>query len=286
MSNITFDEIGPLLTREISAKRTSLLAVFTCVALAFLVLAMLWQNSYESRVQLIVDQRAEAGSGIGAAGVLSRDRAATVRELLVSDEIVDRVLADTELVSADASPGARDAIRQAIVRETQVVDIDGQRLDIVVQQNDPATAVDVANRYAELLLDYSRQADADAPRAVTLLSDARIYRAADYPRSPTGLRFVHIAVLGLVLAIALPFVALAVFLKLDPRIRTASAITDVLELPLLASVPHLQLPTERSGLFRRTGAIVAVIVAVVLLYCVAVYYKYNEVLSSQGVHLA
>lgn len=56
----------------------------------------------------------------------------------------------------------------------------------------------------------------------------RIAQPANLPARPNGLRFVHIVAAGITLASILPFLYLFVFLKMDPRIRTASAVTDLL----------------------------------------------------------
>jgi len=94
----------------------------------------------------------------------------------------------------------------------------------------------------------------------------RIHQKANFPARPNGLRYVHVVIMGLLLASVLPFVYLALFLKLDPRIRTGSSVTDVLELPLLTIVPHMTSPKEKVPFFRRPVAIFATIAAVCGLY--------------------
>lgn len=94
----------------------------------------------------------------------------------------------------------------------------------------------------------------------------RIQQEANFPVRPNGLRFVHIVFFGLVFASALPFVYLIIFLKLDPRIRTGSAVTDLLELPLLTVVPHMRSPKEQVPYFRRPVAIFTTIAVVCGMY--------------------
>ncbi len=110
----------------------------------------------------------------------------------------------------------------------------------------------------------------------------RIQQPANFPVLPTGLRFMHIAAMGLVLAIFLPIVYLIVFLKLDPRIRTNSAVTDLLELPLLTTVPHMAQPNEKPSFFNRPITAVGVVVFVVALYIIVAIAKYMLAISSQG----
>lgn len=103
----------------------------------------------------------------------------------------------------------------------------------------------------------------------------RIHQPANFPARPNGLRFVHIVLAGIALATALPFIYLFVFLKVDPRIRTASAVTDVLELPLLTVVPHMVSPNEKTPLFHRPGAIMLTVGVMCALYVVVFIIKYN-----------
>jgi polysaccharide chain length determinant protein (PEP-CTERM system associated) len=111
----------------------------------------------------------------------------------------------------------------------------------------------------------------------------RIHQKANFPARPNGLRYVHVVILGLLLASVLPFIYLALFLKLDPRIRTGSSVTDVLELPLLTIVPHMTSPKEKVPYFRRPVAIFATIAAVCGLYVLVFFLKLAiEVATSGG----
>ena len=103
----------------------------------------------------------------------------------------------------------------------------------------------------------------------------RIHQPANFPARPNGLRFVHIVLAGIVLASVVPFVLLVVFLKADPRIRTPSAVTDVLELPLLTVVPHMASPNEKTPIFQRPSAIIATVGLVCALYVVVFVIKMN-----------
>jgi len=103
----------------------------------------------------------------------------------------------------------------------------------------------------------------------------RIHQPANFPARPNGLRFVHIVLAGIVMATVLPFLYLFIFLKVDPRIRTASAITDVLDLPLLTIVPHMASPNEKTPLFHRPAAIIATVGLTCALYVAVFLIKYT-----------
>lgn len=110
----------------------------------------------------------------------------------------------------------------------------------------------------------------------------RVHQKANFPARPNGLRYVHVVIMGLLLASVLPFVYLALFLKLDPRIRTGSSITDVLELPLLTIVPHMTSPKEKVPHFRRPVAVFATIAAVCGLYVLVFVLKMAIEAASGG----
>ena len=110
----------------------------------------------------------------------------------------------------------------------------------------------------------------------------RIHQPANFPARPNGLRFFHIVLAGIALASVLPFVYLMVFLKLDPRIRTGSAVTDSLQLPLLTVVPHMASPTEKTPFFHRPGAIISTVGVMCALYVVVFFIKFNMEAAGGG----
>ncbi len=504
MSNITLDEMVPLLSREASARRWTLLAIFTIVALAFLLAAFFWQNKYASFVQLYVDDSNIINPILEAETGLSRDQANVAREELFSAEIMDRILSEVGLVPEGTSAISRARIKEDIINDTVIHNINNQLIEIKFEHTDPRIAYETAKMYADLFLaktmrssvtetsdafdfiidqvetyrdrledaekrlesfrsqypglsastegnvdqrivelrrqleeaqlqytsanqrrkslerelssesstiaaDYqARQisdriagiqsqidvlllsytedypdvvrlkqqmadlteiainnqnraqsansnatfnlggasfsgaanlspvyqqlrsdlarttANAESTRSrinqlkvmldkeitraaqssrverqlteltrdyqlnkesyedlrrrqesarlsMSLGSDKqgvlyRIHEPAFYPILPTGLRFVHIAAIGFILATLLPIIYLIVFLKLDPRIRTASAVTDVLELPLLTTIPHLDKPNEKPRILSGPRIITLSVLAMVVLY--------------------
>ena len=100
----------------------------------------------------------------------------------------------------------------------------------------------------------------------------KIQEPAVFPREPTGLRFIHFVIGGLVLGMALPLGLLLAKLQLDPRIRLGAMITDKRKVPLLAVVPHMWSPTETQVVRREvewltlavTGALIVIATIAVL----------------------
>ncbi len=521
MSNITLDEMMPLLTREAVARAGTLLTIFCVVSAVFLITGFFWEKKYTSRVQLYVDDSNIVAPIIGTEQVNNRDKANVAKEELFALDIIDRILDEVGFTDASTTPAEREEAREDLVDNTTVFNRNNQLLEIDYYDDDPAVAFQVVSLYADLFLqktmdcsttetteafefiinqvetyrnkledaegrlesfssqhpgistttegnvntrivelqrdfeqtsllfaqadqrrrtlqaelsnesstlardyqlgqtreqisrlqaeidllslsytddypdivrlrqqieDIKQAAASRAERAIEqgagqaifnvggntftgsanlspvyqqlrsdlartsaeadaqqskmrqlqillekeierstktsqverqmaeltrdyeinkkfyedLLSQQenarltmtlgaeqqgvlyRIHQPANFPARPNGLRFVHIVLAGIVMASVLPFIYLFVFLKVDPRIRTASAVTDVLELPLLTIVPHMASPNEKTPLFHRPGAIMTTVGAVCALYVVVFVIKFNMEAAGGG----
>ncbi len=507
MSNITLDEWAPLLSREAAARRGTLLAIFATVALLFLIVAFFWQKKYTSYVQLHVDNTNAVQVVADVKTALDTNEANVARETLFSNDIMDSVIDAVGYVDANSSAIERERIKEEIMENTEIYNIENQLLEIVYEHNDPQVAFETATQYADLFLEksmatssletseafdfivdqvetyrtkledaearlesFSQQypgisattegnvdsrivelrrdmeeanlkhaefeqrkkslereiasqrstmavefaasqtasqvaqlqsqidllrlsytddypdiirlkqqideaiasannntfnsasadrslainplyqqlrntlttvtAEADSQRIraarlkvqlekeierssisgkverelteltrdyqinkdlyedllrrkesarLTMVLGAekqgvlyRIQQPANFPVLPTGLRFMHIAAMGLFLGLVLPIFYLVVFLKVDPRIRTSSAVTELLELPLLTTVPHMVQPNEKPGLFSRPASVFGVIFLVVALYIIVAIIKFMMAAAPQG----
>lgn len=174
----------------------------------------------------------------------------------------------------------------------------GAQLQVMLDQEIKRASISgkVERELTELTRDYQIHKESyedllrkqEAARLSMTLSAAnqgvlyRIQQPANFPVLPTGLRFMHLAAIGLFLGLVLPIFYLIAFLKLDPRIRTSSAVTDLLELPLLTTVPHMPQPNEKPSFFSRPISVVGVILLVVALYVLVAVIKYMMAMSSQG----
>ncbi|MFK8081555.1 MAG: hypothetical protein AB8B97_14815 [Granulosicoccus sp.] len=514
MSNITLDEISPLLVREATARAGTLLAIFCMVSFVFLLIGFFWEKKFTSSVQIYVDDTNIVSPIIGTEQLSTRDKANVAKEELFATDIVDRILNEVGFTHAGTTPAKREEARDDLVGNTTVSNRNNQLLEIEHYDDDPAVAFKVTSLFAELFLqktmdssteetteafefiinqvetyrtkledaegrlesfrsqhpgiststegnvntrivelqrdfeqtsllfaqadqrrrtlqaelsnesstlardyqigqtrdqvarleaeidllslDYTEDypdivrlqqqiedvkeaaarrneatnqqgngqtlfnvngntfsgsaslspvyqqlrsdlartsAEADAQQSkmrqlqvllekeiqrsaktsqverqmaelsrdyeinkkfyedllsqqqnarltMTLGAEQqgvlyRIHQPANFPARPNGLRFVHIVLAGIVAASVLPFLYLFIFLKVDPRIRTASAVTDVLELPLLTIVPHMAPPNQKIPLFHRPGAIMATVGVTCVLYVVVFLIKYT-----------
>ncbi len=78
----------------------------------------------------------------------------------------------------------------------------------------------------------------------------KIQEPAVLPLTPSGLRFLHFVIGGLLLGMVLPLGLLYAKLQVDPRVRVGALILDKHKVPLLAVVPHLWAPTETQAMRR------------------------------------
>jgi len=89
----------------------------------------------------------------------------------------------------------------------------------------------------------------------------RVHEPAAMPTRPSGVRFVHFAIGGLVAAAAMPLGLLFLLVRFDPRVRTAADIERQTGLPVLATVPTYFNETDQqhgSTQIRVAAAVVAI----------------------------
>lgn len=76
----------------------------------------------------------------------------------------------------------------------------------------------------------------------------RIKEPPVYPNSPVGLRFLHFFLLAPLVGLIAPLSLLIAYIQLDPRLRFVEKLEYSLpeNVPVLAVIPHMSTPTERS----------------------------------------
>jgi polysaccharide chain length determinant protein (PEP-CTERM system associated) len=72
----------------------------------------------------------------------------------------------------------------------------------------------------------------------------RIQEPAMMPTEPSGLRFWHFILIGLLLGVAMPVVLVHGKLQFDPRVRKPQPLIEHYRLPMLVVVPHFWTPNE------------------------------------------
>ncbi|HLK91668.1 MAG TPA: hypothetical protein VKZ18_17380 [Polyangia bacterium] len=96
----------------------------------------------------------------------------------------------------------------------------------------------------------------------------RIEETAEVPVLATGLRLAQMSLVGLLVAVAIPIGFLFAIVKLDPRVRSATQIERLANLPLLITIPQ---GTRPRSPMRRQGGIAGLMVAGVFVVYIAVF---------------
>lgn len=98
--------------------------------------------------------------------------------------------------------------------------------------------------YQDLL---RRRENARVSRSLDLEGSGLTYEIqepAKLPLIPTGIRFMHFVIAGLVLGLMIPIGLIFVLLQLDPRIRFSQAISSDLELPIISEISNIRSSSE------------------------------------------
>jgi polysaccharide chain length determinant protein (PEP-CTERM system associated) len=91
----------------------------------------------------------------------------------------------------------------------------------------------------------------------------KIQEPATLPLAPTGIRFSHFVLGGMLLGVLIPLGLLYARLQLDPRIRIGSAIAVAHKLPMVTVVPHMWSPADLKALRWELVLLTLVVVATV-----------------------
>ncbi len=97
----------------------------------------------------------------------------------------------------------------------------------------------------------------------------RVQDPATMPLRPTGLRFMHFAIGGLLMAVGIPLGLLFLRARFDPRIRSAQQVQRITDRPLLTVVPTYHSPRDRRQELSRNAISAGMLVLVVLAYGLA-----------------
>lgn len=86
------------------------------------------------------------------------------------------------------------------------------------------------------------------------------------PVRPNGIRFMHFAILGIILGVGVPVAIIYGIIQIDPRIRSSRVITDSLDFPVLTEIPRYYTRKEIRHESYSNITVSIVFVAVIVLY--------------------
>ncbi|MCY7353505.1 MAG: hypothetical protein LH470_00155 [Lysobacter sp.] len=101
----------------------------------------------------------------------------------------------------------------------------------------------------------------------------RVQDPATMPLRPIGLRFMHFAAGGLLMAITLPMGLVFLLARFDPRVRSAPQLARRISVPLLTVIPPYYTPRERRHQFARAALSFGILAAVFVTYGLIYGYK-------------
>lgn len=93
-----------------------------------------------------------------------------------------------------------------------------------------------------------------------------ILEPAKLPLNPSGLRFLHFLIVGMLLGIMIPVGVVFLWLQVDNKVRSARYLSEELGVVVLAEIPHFWKDNERSVYKKGNLILLAVITAVVFIY--------------------
>lgn len=103
----------------------------------------------------------------------------------------------------------------------------------------------------------------------------KIQEPAKLPLIPTGIRFTHLMIAGLVLGISIPVGLIVLLVQFDPRIRFSSIIASELKIPVLADIEIFSGEEDEKNNTKSLIVIFVVIAFVLSVYGYVVWLKYT-----------
>lgn len=105
-----------------------------------------------------------------------------------------------------------------------------------------------------------------------------MYEPAFLPIKPTGIRFLHFMIAGLLLGALIPVGMFYLFQQVDPRIRSIGVIREDLGLPVLTVMPVMATPQDIKQKNRNVRNLGMALVLMVTLYFLIGLLRFNEII--------
>jgi protein tyrosine kinase modulator len=147
----------PVVMSEARRRRITFGVIFTVIALAALVMGLLWPKKYEASTTILAQ-----GSSIitplmeGAASPTENlTRAGIARDVIFSRRVMNQVLTSGGWMAAHPSPVEQDRLIEGIKARTKVQIARDNLITISYSDSDPKRAFDVTRQFAQLFISES-----------------------------------------------------------------------------------------------------------------------------------
>lgn len=200
--------------------------------ISFAVSSFLIKPTYQAGTQILVTPKKQESNVIDAAQVQSSVTLVnTYRVIIKSPAILEKV--QKEVSNA---PSSVSALNNMITVESEQ---NSQVINVSVQSKDAALASDIANSVANVFSE-------DIPKLMNV-DNVKVLSVSGIPTSPVSpniiLNTAIAAVVGFLLGVGLAFLREV----LDRRIRTEEQVQQILDLPVLGSIPDIDSKVFKSS---------------------------------------
>ena len=237
-------------------------------------LRLLYQESYPDIVS-IKAQIIEIDAALEKLGEYAASGAASSN----SDQLINPLFEELRKQRSEAEVNLRAQQRRQRSLE-RLLEAEYERTERVANNQAELTELtrdyDVTREVYEEML--SRKESARLSMTLDLEGQGVAYKIQEppvYPLEPSGIRFIHIAIVGPILALLLPLGLLVAYIMLDPRIRSAASLTEFLpeNLEVLGVIPHYNTPFAARVVKKDALILALATVLALLLYLALVVIK-------------
>ena len=196
------ERLDPLLLAEVRRKRGPLIVGFALIAIAALIVSMLWPEKYVASTTILVKERSIITPLLEGRAVATgvADLAGIAREVIFSRKVMDEVLKIDDRIDQGASAIEREKLIEGIARRTSVASPRENLIQITYSDRDAEHALKIteclAARFIKASLDAKERESRDAftfienqvdeyRKRLTLAEDKiKQYRAANDDATP------------------------------------------------------------------------------------------------------
>jgi polysaccharide chain length determinant protein (PEP-CTERM system associated) len=147
----------PILTTEARRHRVALAVVFAVIALAALVVGVLWPKKYDASTTILAQESSIITPLMeGAAATTgNKNRAGIARDVIFSRRIMDQVMKVGGWMATNPTPVEQDRIVEGIKSRTRVQISQDNLITIGYHDSDPKRTYDVTREFAQLFISES-----------------------------------------------------------------------------------------------------------------------------------